>query len=115
MRLLVIPLAVALLLLASGCQSAMSTNSVSFVGFPCNVITAPLAGDFGKCSDLKNLKKGTSSDVIFFQYYLPIASVGDESIQSAMRNGGLKEVYYVDYSSRFFLIVGWYTINAYGK
>ena len=99
----------------AGCQTAASSNSIAFIGFPCNVTTTPLAGDFQKCSDLKNLKKGTSSEVFYFQFFEPIVSAGDESIKNAMRNGGLKELYYADCSARFFLIVGWYTVTAYGK
>jgi len=115
-------LAVVALTVACGCRSVVNENSVSFsdpianvFGPICTVMTAPLSGDFKKCTDCKDLKKGTSSDVIFFQFYYPIVSAGNESIKSAMANGDIKELYYADYSVRFFLIVGWYTITAYGK
>lgn len=108
-------LAAVLSVAGAGCQSATDRNSISFVGFPCNFTTAPLAGDFSRCTDVQGLKKGTSSSVVFFHFYWPLVTVGDEAVESAMRNGGISELYYADYSSRYFLIAGWYTVTAYGK
>lgn len=105
-----------------GCATVRNENSITFadpvthgLGPICNVMSAPLAGDFKKCIDCKDLKKGTSSEVIYFQFYEPLVSGGSEAIKSAMVKGGITDLYYADYSVRFFFILGWYTVTAYGK
>jgi len=45
----------------------------------------------------------------------PLVSGGSEAIKSAMVKGGITDLYYADYSVRFFFILGWYTVTAYGK
>ena len=66
---------------------------------------APLAGSFTKCRDIGNLKKGTSSEVVYFQLFsYPIASGGNETLASAMRNGDITDLYYADYSGGYCLL-----------
>lgn len=106
-----------------GCQTSTNRNSIAFgdpifhgLGPICNLTRAPLNGNFTKCRDIGKLKKGTSSEVVYFQFFSdPIASVGNETLTSAMRNGDITDLYYADYSVRRFLILGWFTVTAYGK
>jgi len=114
--------AAALAVAVCGCSSVVNRNSISFtdpvthsLGPVCTVMTAPLVGDVRKLADCKDLKKGTSSEVLFLEVYYPLFSIGEESLKSAMATGAIKDLHYADYSVRYFVILGWYTVTAYGK
>lgn len=102
----------------TGCAATYPTdcNSIEVGGMLCSVVEAPLScNNLSKCQDLKGLKKGTASEIVTFQYYLPIATVGNVTMKKAMDNGDITEVYYADYSYKYFLIVGFLTVNVYGR
>ena len=48
--------------------------------------------------------------------YLALIATGDASIKAAAENGGIKEIKYVDYSTKnVFGIIGEYTTTVYGN
>jgi len=74
-------------------------------------VMAPLTGDIAKI-DLQTTKTGTA----VVKNYLGIISVGDCSIETAAKNGGLKTINYADY--KYFNVLGVYqefTVIVYGN
>lgn len=114
LRRFALPVLVLALALA-GCMTPQHCNSLVLPGGLVAVTKAPLAGNLPACTGLDGLKSGQSTDVVFLQYYLPVATAGNTTLRAAMRDGGIKELCYADYSVRWYLFFGMYSVTAYGR
>ena len=91
--------------LLGGCAS--STSPVT--GFMYSNIKAPMA--VNQAGD-KPQRVGRAS----VRSILGILATGDASIATAARNGGIREIHYVDYESQnFFGVLAEYTVVVYGN
>lgn len=108
----------ALLLAVGGCVSVKNDRNLvpppgCFTDFkaPLTVMTGPLP-----CT---NLKTGTYTEVVSIYDWLLTgvsACIGEASIASAMKQGGLSKVYFADYHQKSYL--GWITfitVTVYGE
>ena len=88
--------------LASGCATSFPTGCIyTNLSLPVSV------GQGGKAT-----KVGTAES----RSYLGMVALGDSSIAEAMRNGGIKTVYYVDWQVENILgIFGTYRVVVYGE
>lgn len=111
-RLLVLPLLAAAL---AGCMMPVNRSSLALPGGLVAVCKAPLAGSFQACTGLDGLKKGQATDIVYLQYYIPLATAGNATLRRAMREGGITELCYADYSARWYLFFGMYSVTAYGR
>ena len=113
-------LAVSLLMvLCTGCVSVRNDKSIVpppglFADFsaPLTAITEPIP--------CKNLKVGTASKNLYVWTWpiLPFISVSDcdATLETAMKEGGMKKVYFADYhQNSFFGLVTRFTVTAYGE
>ena len=100
-----------------GCSSISDRNSLTMPLALVNVTSAPLSGDFRPVANVEELKCGVSDEEFYFCWpYPPISvSVDDMTIQSAMKNGGIKEVYFADYEQKHYLIISFYKVRVYGR
>jgi len=115
----ILPCALLLAVLASGCVSVSSKETVVppsglFADFsaPLTPITEPIP-----CT---NLKTGTATKNLYvwaWPLFFPLSvSVCDMALQSAIENGGLEKVYFADYKQYSFLgLVTKFTVTAYGE
>ena len=99
----------------AGCMTPTNRNSLTLPGGLVAVYKAPLTGNFQACSDLDGLKKGQATDIVYLQYYIPLSTAGNAMLRNAMRDGGIKELCYADYSARWYLFFGMYSVTAYGR
>lgn len=108
----------AIALLSCGCVSHSDGNSLTLPAAMINVTSAPLGGDFKPVPDVSKLKCGKSEEVMFFRWPYPmidLVTTGNEALKSAVRNGGLEEVYFADYTQRHYFLVSFFTVRAYGR
>ena len=82
-----------------------------------NVTSAPLSGDFKPFENSEGLKCGESDEEWYFCWPYPHVSVSldDMTIQSAMKNGDIKEVCFADYEQKHYVIVSFYKVRVYGR
>jgi hypothetical protein len=94
----------ALALVLSGCATAYPVGGIlTDVKLPGPVTSNTLGTP---------LKVGTST----CKSYLAMVATGDASIQAACANGGIKKIYYVDWTAHNILgIIGEYTCTVYGE
>lgn len=101
--------------LAGGCMSVRNESSVILPGYLVNVTKGPLTGNFHRCVNTENLKRGKATEVVFFQWEVPWVSAGDEMLKSAMEEGGITELQYADYSIMHCAIIAFLNVTAYGR
>ena len=114
-KLLLASVLVGVAVFASGCVSFKDDSSVVMPGCLVNVTKGPLTGNLRKGIVAEELKNGKASEVIFFQWYIPWASAGNETLKEAMEDGGITELHYADYSVTHCLIIAFFNVTAYGK
>ncbi len=96
-------LCTAVLLLISGCATQIPIGSV--------LIDNTLPMEVGDNS-VSSTKVGTAMS----QSYLGLIAVGDSSIQTAAKNGGITKISHVDWKVKNFLgFIGEYTTIVYGE
>ena len=100
---------------ASGCASLKDDSSVVMPGYLINVTKGPLTGNLRNGIAAEELKKGKASEVLFFQWYIPWVSAGNETLREAMEDGGITELHYADYSMVYCLVIAFFNVTAYGK
>ena len=100
-----------------GCSSISDRNSLTMPLALVNVTSAPLSGNFTPVENIDALKCGVSDEGWYFIWpYPPISvSLDDMTIQSAMKNGGIKEVYFADYEQKHYALISFYKVRVYGK
>lgn len=100
-----------------GCASISDRNSLTMPLALVNITSAPLSGDFNSVANIDELKCGVSDEEWYFSWpYPPITvSLDDMTIQSAMKNGGIKEVCFADYEQKHYVIVSFYKVRVYGR
>jgi hypothetical protein len=92
-------------LLLSGCATSMSPVS----GFVYSNVKAPLTAT---AAPEQAQRVGRAS----VRSVLGIIATGDASIQTAARNGGIREIHFVDYESQnFFGVLAEFTVVVYGN
>lgn len=92
-------------LFLGGCASSMSPVT----GFVYTNISAPLTATAAPEAPAR-VGRATVRSI------LGILASGDASIQTAARNGGIREIHYVDYESQnFFGVLAEYTVVVYGN
>lgn len=109
-----LPLFIGILILLSGC-STLDSSFMPPKGFLYTNIKAPLTTDFNE--GIKNYNNAGKADIITVQYYFLGASIGDDSIKKAMRDGYIERAQYAEYEyvSSFFNIYQRTTLLIYGK
>lgn len=114
-RLAVLPILATVL---CGCVSVSNSSTVVPPPGLVAVIHAPLTSVNGPLP-CKGLKKGTCEEVFYIHDYILTgltATVGDNTIKSAMDSGGLKKLYYADYKLVSYLgFITTLEVTAYGE
>ena len=89
----------------SGCAASMSPVT----GFMYTNVSGPLTATAAPEAPARVGRASVRS-------ILGILATGDASIQAAARNGGIREIHYVDYESQsFFGVVAEFTVVVYGN
>lgn len=108
----------ALAVLFSGCVSVKNDRSLVPPPALLSIVKAPLTVPEGPVP-CDGLKRGVASDAFYIHEYLFTginATVWTATLEKAMRNGGLKKVYYADYDMSSYLgYVTVFTVRAYGE
>jgi len=111
-------MAAASALALAGCAVTQNNaNSLTLPAAIVNISSAPLSGNLKGDFDLSQLKKGESDEVMFLWWPYPpvIVTIGDETIKSAMKKGGINELCFADYTIKHYLIISHLTVRAYGR
>lgn len=94
---------------AAGLLSGCATATMPVSGFMYGNVKAPLAAT---AAPEQATRVGRASA----RSILGLIASGDASIHAAARNGGIREIHYVDYESQnFFGIVAEFTVVVYGN
>ncbi|MCK0537116.1 TRL-like family protein [Alcanivorax quisquiliarum] len=94
---------------AAGLLSGCATATMPVNGFMYGNVKAPLAAT---AAPEQATRVGRASA----RSILGLIASGDASIHAAARNGGIREIHYVDYESQnFFGIVAEFTVVVYGN
>ena len=89
-----------------GCATPMP------VGFLYTELKLPVAAEEGGNMPVSQLKKGEATCMSV----LGLVATGDCSIDTAMKNGGLKKIHYVDWDVKNILgVIGNYKVTVYGE
>lgn len=93
--------------LVSGCAA---TARSPVTGGLYTEVDAPLTATSNVAEGELEVGKASATSV------LGLVATGDASIQAAMENGGVTEIYYVDYNTRSILgLYAEYTVTVYGQ
>jgi hypothetical protein len=101
---LMMALAVAMLVVMSGCAVVQTP----VLGLVFTEVKAPITADAGAGSG--RVGKATAKS------FLGLVALGDASIEAAMKNGGIRRANHIDYQSKSILgVYGEFTVIVYGE
>lgn len=104
-RMIGLVVSVLLIALLAGC-AAYSISPVTGIAY--TEVKAPMTAT--------SAEKGTKVGTAMIQSILGLVAVGDASIETAMKNGGITKVSHVDYFSKSILgIYATFTVYVYGE
>lgn len=99
-----------MLLVAIYVTGCAASAKAPVTGFLYTDVTAPVATSID--NSVKPLKSGTA----FAQSILGWIAIGDASVRTAARNGGITKIHYVEQHTQSVLgIVATYTVTVYGE
>ena len=90
----------------------LTSTQVNAMGFFYTDATYPVTATGVKLQDLATMKKGTAStnNILF------LVEVGDASIDTAAKNGGIKKISYIDIQEKtVFIFWRGVTVSVYGE